>query len=189
MRSKQALGTAVATLMIFAAGSSWAAKGGKAKAKDDGAMPDNISKQFEWEEKVVGPNDDKKIDHKKIAAMQAAARKDEANHKNEPSAKKPARARGVDAPSTSTIPTQDIEKPTVSASKPARSKPMAAEKETRQRDSLDNLLDSEKETGGAHAGNDNPLGKMLAVDDKPASSSRGSTATKTKSKHARRARQ
>jgi hypothetical protein len=187
MGSKHVLATALSTMIALGAtaSSSWAAKTGKNKKDDDGAVPASISKQFEWEEKVVGPNDDKKIDHKKIAAMQAAARKDEESHKNEPTVKKTTRAHGVAAPSTSTIPTMDIEKPAAPAPKATHSKPVAA-KESRPKDSLDNLLDSEKETGGSKSSsNDNPLGKVLAVSDKPASHS-----SKTKGKRSsRRARQ
>jgi hypothetical protein len=176
--------TVIATGLV--APSAWAAgKGGKTKGKSSEAMPDNISKQFQWEEKVVGSSDDKKIDHAKIARIQADARKEEESRKNEPTVKKTERAKGVAAPSTSTLPTMDIEKPaapSASAPRPAKQRPVVAE--TRQRDSLDSLLDSEKDTGSsAKPRGGSPLDKVLAVDDKPSSSTRGQ-----KSKTAKRAR-
>jgi hypothetical protein len=171
--------------------SAWADKGGKGKAKSGEAMPDNISKQFQWEEKVVGPNDDKKIDHAKIARIQAQARKDEEAHKNEPTVKKTERAKGVAAPSSATLPTMDIEKPAATAAAPRQAKPKPVA-EARPRDSLDNLLDSEKDTGGSARSSKakaNPLDQLLAVDDK-SSSSRASSSTKAKSskRSARRGR-
>jgi hypothetical protein len=195
MRSKFALAGVVATLFAFGAdfgatSSLAAGKAGKSKSSSSAEVPDNISRQFKWEEKVVGPND-KKIDHEKIAAMQAAARKEEANKKNEPTVKKAARPQGVGAPSTSTIPTQDIEKPAPVAAKPNRPRAVA-DREARPRDSLDNLLDSEKDTSPSKAGRDDGLGSVLAVSDgdKPAASSSGRAAvTKGKSKKPHRARQ
>src|SRR5581483_4809652 len=144
MRSKSLLAAVFATVMSTGVivPSAWAGKGGgksserTTKAKSSEAMPDNISKQFQWEEKVVGPSDDKKIDHAKIARIQAEARKEEERHKDEPAVKKTERAKGVAAPSTSTLPTMDIEKPAApvaSAPRQAKPKPVA---ETKQRDSL-----------------------------------------------------
>jgi hypothetical protein len=196
MRSKSLLAVLATVLTVgLTATSAWAGKGGKGngKGKSSEAMPDNISKQFQWEEKVVGPNDDKKIDHEKIARIQAQARKDEEAHKNEPTVKKTERAKGVAAPSTASLPTMDIEKPAAPAAtapRPAKAKPVA---EARPRDSLDNLLDSEKDTGGSGSRSSkakaNPLDQLLAVDDK-SSSSRGSSSSKAKTskRSARRGR-
>jgi hypothetical protein len=179
MRSKFLMAGVVATLITFGAAASWAGKAGhgKASSSKDGEVPDTIKNQFKWEENEVGPKD-KKIDHAKIAAMQAQARRDEANRKDEPvkAAPKPT------AP-TSTIPTMDIEKPAPVAAKPTR-RPAVAER-PRTRDSLDNLLDSEKDTSKSSSSNESALGSLLAVgDDKPASShataSHSSSAAKPK---------
>jgi hypothetical protein len=182
MRSKLFLATALSMLIVSSATVARAGKNGKSKDQN-GEVPDNISKQFQWEDKVVGPKN-KGVDHDKIAAMQAAARKEDAAHKNEP-AKKQSRAAGINAPSSVSIPTQDIEKPAAApAPKTARPKPAVVQ---RQRDSLDNLLDAEKDTPSksSSSSSDNPLGKILAQDDdKPAAHA----ASSSKAKPAKRAR-
>jgi hypothetical protein len=98
------------SLMLLAAGTGWA--GGRTKAdaaKDKEAAPASFNKTFQWEEKVVGPKD-KGVDHDKIAAMQERGRReDEAKRQAPP--KKVERTAGVNGPASSTIPTQDIEKP------------------------------------------------------------------------------
>ena len=166
-------------------------KGGKAKADKDGQVPDAISKQFKWEEGVVGPND-KKIDHNKIAAMQAAARKEDASHKNEPTVKKAERPSGVGVPASSTLPTMDIEKAAPVAARAPRARPVA-DSQPRNRDSLDQLLDSEKEGSPSRRG-DGGLGKVLAVSDhgaapsSPSSSSPHDVAKGGKGKHGHHAR-
>jgi hypothetical protein len=183
MRSKLFLATALSMMIVSSATIAQAGKNGKSKDQS-GEVPDNISKQFQWEEKVVGPND-KKIDHDKIAAMQAAARKEEAAHKNEPTVKKQTRAAGIAAPSTASIPTQDIEKPAPAAApRAARPKPAVVQ---RQPDSLDKLLDSEKETPSksSSSGSDNPLGKILAQDDDKPAAHAAASSSKSKTKHAR----
>ena len=152
-----------------------------AKADEGGEVPDAIARQFKWEENVVGPND-KKLDRNKIAAMQAAARKEDASHKNEPKVKKTERPAGVGVPSSSTLPTMDIEKPAPVAARPAKPHP-AVEKAPKTRDSLDALLDSEKDSGGGRSHGDGGLGKVLAVGDRtPAAAS--SPAHDTASKNA-----
>lgn len=171
---------------------------GKAKAEKSGEVPDSFSRQFKWEEGVVGTNE-KKLDHNKIAAMQAAARKEDAAHKNEPTVKKTERPAGVGAPSSITPPTMDIEKPAPVAARPSRPRaPVQAAPKTR--DSLDQLLDSERDTGAGRSHGDGGLGKMLAVSDPaparaaaasapPASSSRARSAPHhAKARHASRAR-
>jgi hypothetical protein len=155
------------SLSVFpGAGAAWA-KGGK---KDDknGEVPDAFNKQFKWEEGVVG-NNDQKLDRKKIAAMQEAARKEDAKHKNEPTVKKQERPAGVGVPSSSTLPTMDIEKPAAApAAKTPKAHPVAAQPKTR--DSLDQLLDSEsKDTGGGRKSGSAGLDKVLAVGGSSAS--------------------
>jgi hypothetical protein len=166
-----ALSVAFGALSLSTPSLVWA-KGGsqKAKADKDGEVPDAIARQFKWEENVVGPND-KKLDRDKIAAMQAAARKEDAAHKNEPKVKKAERPAGVGVPSSSTLPTMDIEKAAPVAARPAKPHP-AVEKAPKTRDSLDALLDSEKDTGGGRSHGDGGLGKVLAVGDRtPAAAS------------------
>ncbi len=186
-----ALSVAFGALSFSSPSAAWA-KGGKAKTEKGG--DDAISRQFKWEENVVGPND-KKLDRDKIAAMQAAARKEDAAHKNEPKVKKAERPAGVGVPSSSTLPTMDIEKPAPVAARTPKPRP-AVEKAPKTRDSLDALLDSEKDTGGGTHHGDGGLGKVLAVGDRsPAASSSAPahdvTAARTgaaKGKHAARTR-
>ena len=167
--------------VIPGAGSAWA-KGGKGDQKN-GEVPDAINKQFKWEEGVVGTND-QKLDRKKIAAMQEAARKEDAKHKNEPTVKKQERPAGVGVPSSSTLPTMDIEKPAAPPVRAPKAHPVATQPKTS--DSLDQLLDSEsKDTGSSHKSGSGGLDKVLAVggssstssndsqDDSPAPKSKG----------------
>jgi hypothetical protein len=158
-----ALSVAFGTWSFTAPANAWA-KGAKGNSEKSGAdVPAGFNNQFKWEEGVVGPND-KKLDRNKIAAMQAAARKEDAAHKNEPTVKKAARPAGVGVPASSTLPTMDIEKAAPPmAARPARPHPAA--EPPRSRDSLDQLLDSEKETKSSPRRNDGGLGKMLAVSD------------------------
>ncbi len=168
-------------------GAAWA-KGAKAKGEKDGDVPDAINRQFKWEEGVVGPND-KKLDRKKIAAMQEAARKEDEKHKNDPP-KKTQRAAGIDAPASSTLPTMDIEKAAATTAKTPKARPVA--EKPKSHDSLDQLLDSEsKDTGSGRKGGDGGLGKVLAIGGSSSASSSDSQDTpapKAKSKHARRSR-
>ena len=142
-----------------------------AKGKGDeknGEVPDAVSRQFKWEEGVVGPND-KKLDRKKIAAMQEAARKEDAKHKNEPTMKKQERPAGVGVPSSSTLPTMDIEKAAAPVKAP-KAHPVA--EKPKSHDSLDQLLDSEsKDTGGGRKSGSAGLDKVLAIGGSSASSS------------------
>jgi hypothetical protein len=168
---------------------------GKAKADKEGDVPDSIKGQFKWEEGVVGPNE-KKLDHNKIAAMQAAARKEDAAHKNEPTVKKAERPAGVGAPSSFTPPTMDIEKPAPVAARPRPRAPVQAAPKTH--DSLDQLLDSEKDTGTGRSNSDGGLSKVLAVSDhaparaaaspSPAAASHERAAPRSKTRHAHRGR-
>jgi len=170
MRFKLPVSAAVALLVICGATASWAEKGsargsGKSK-KSDGMVPESVNRQFQWEEKVVGPKDG--VDHKKIAAMQEQARREDAAKKKLPP-KKAERAQGISAPASSTLPTMDIEKPAPAGS--VRKPGTVAKKAEppRQRDALDNLLAEEgskpapASTGASS--NRGGLGSILAVDD------------------------
>jgi hypothetical protein len=165
-----ALSVAFGSLLSTSA-PAWA-KGGKTKSDKDGDVPDSINKQFKWEEGVVGKNE-KMIDHNKIAAMQAAARKEDASHKNEPGVKRAERPAGVGVPASSTLPTMDIEKAAPVAARTPKAH--AAAPAPRSRDSLDQLLDSEKDGSGRSHG-DGGLGKVLAVSDRSPSSTGASSA-------------
>jgi hypothetical protein len=189
-----AVSVSFGTLWSLAAPSPAAAKGGKANSEKTAGVASDaaLSRQFKWEEGVVGPNE-KKLDHNKIAAMQAAARKEEAAHKNEPTVKKTERPAGVGVPSSSTLPTMDIEKPAPVAARPNRPRPVM-DKAPKSRDSLDRLLDSEKEPSRPSR-HDGGLGKILAVSDKsPAPSavapepSHEAPAAKGRGKHAHHGR-
>jgi hypothetical protein len=179
MRFKLAASAAIALLIATGASASRAEKANeKAKKKADGDVPAGINKQFEWENKVVGPKEGIDKDH--LAAVQEQGRRDEAQRKKEPP-KKVGRAQGVDAAGSATLPTMDIEK----AAAPSAKRPKkVATAEPRKKDSLDNLLDSEgvkpDNPSGGGTGNDG-LGGLLASDDKPASG-----AKKPSKKHHRR---
>jgi len=178
----------------FGAPSNAWAKEGKGNSDKNAQVPDGFNRQFKWEENVVG-NNEKKLDHQKIAAMQAAARKEDAAHKDEPTVKKTERPRGVGVPASSTLPTMDIEKAAPAGTvKQYKPRPVAVEA-PRRRDSLDQLLDSEKDNAGSRPRRDGGLGKVLAVSDPcPASAPVASAPThyataakaKAKAKHAHR---
>ncbi len=179
-----ALSVAFGALSLSALpGAAWA-KGAKDGEKN-GEVPDAVSRQFKWEEGVVGTND-KKLDRKKIAAMQEAARKEDAKHKDEPRVKKAERPQGVGVPASSTLPTMDIEKAAVTPVRAPKAHPVATQ--PKSRDSLDQLLDSEsKDSGGSGRKSDGGLGKILAVggSSSAASSDAQDTASpKAKNKHA-----
>ncbi|HXI55642.1 MAG TPA: hypothetical protein VNO55_06260 [Polyangia bacterium] len=143
MRSKSVSAAVLASLtlslLLLRAASVWAAD----PAKEKELVPDGVRKQFQWEEKVVGPQSDKRIDHAKIAAIQEQARKDEANQKNAAPTRKqaPARAEGIAAPSTATLPTMDIEKPAPAGSIKMPAKKTAAKAEApKSHDAIDDYL-------------------------------------------------
>src|SRR5215471_2618381 len=169
MRIKLPVSAVVAVLVVAGATASWAEKG-SGKSKKDAVVPESINRQFQWEEKVVGPKDG--VDHKKIAAMQEQARREDAARKNDPP-KKQARAEGISAPASAVPPTMDIEKPAPAGSvrKPAAAK--KAIEPPRHRDALDNLLAEEgskpppRTSPAASASSRNALGSVLAVDDQP----------------------
>jgi hypothetical protein len=178
MRFKLAASAAIALLTLTGASASRAEK---AKKKSSSEVPAGMNKQFEWENKVVGPKEG--IDKNHLAAVQEQGRREEAQRKKEPP-KKQERAKGVDAAGSASLPTMDIEK----AATPIAKKPKkVATAEPRHKDSLDNLLASEgvkpDNPSGGGTGNDG-LGGLLASDDKPASSS-GSGGKKSSKKHRR----
>src|SRR5262245_26775137 len=166
----------LAVLAAFAiaslASTGWAQKG-KGKSKAESSIPDSVNRQFQWEEKVVGPKD-KGVDHQKIQRMQEQARREEAAHINDPPPPpKHARAEGVSAPASATLPTMDIEKPAPAGSvkKPARAPVAAASEEPpRRKDAIDDILAEEGASpkqpatarGSRGAGG---LGSIVAVAD------------------------
>lgn len=177
MRFKLAASAAIALLTLTGASASRAEK---AKKKSSSEVPAGMNKQFEWENKVVGPKEG--IDKNHLAAVQEQGRREEAQRKKEPP-KKQERAKGVDAAGSASLPTMDIEK----AAAPIAKKPKkVATAEPRHKDSLDNLLASEgvkpDNPSGGGTGNDG-LGGLLASDDKPSSS--GSGGKKSSKKHRR----
>src|SRR5262249_24145545 len=135
MRLQQfTLATSVATLLLAGASTAAFARNGKKGAGSD-EMSASMNKQFDWENKVVGPKEG--LDHDKVAATRERGIKEEQERK----ARGPEKVKKVVAdPSTATIPTQDIEKP---AAPVERKKKVAAAKEPRQNDALDNLLDEQ----------------------------------------------
>jgi hypothetical protein len=149
MGHKLAASAALAIFVASISGGSWAAGGkgtkGNGAKKDGNEVPDAVERQLSWEEKVVGPKE-KGVDHKKIAAMQEKARREDAARQNEPPPKK-TRAEGVAAPASSTLPTMDIEKPAPAGSikKSTKQKAQVAEA-PKQRDAIDNIL-SEGDSG------------------------------------------
>ena len=131
MPFKFAVSAGLALLIAAAAPSVRADK----KQPKDEEVPSNINKQFQWEDKVVGPKAG--IDRDKIAATQERGRREEEARKKE-APKKQERAQGIDAPASATLPTMDIEKPSTAPTK--KQKKVA---EWWQKDALDNLLDDQ----------------------------------------------
>ena len=147
----------------------------KARRRDSGkekeAAPASFNKTFQWEEKVVGPKD-KAVDRDKIAAMQEQGRRDEVARKNAP-ARKAERPTGVNGPASSTIPTQDIEKPHAVAVRKASYTAPAP----KHHDEVDNLL-AENGVGQSDDGGRDGLNKVFG----------GSPKHKVAAKHGKRAR-
>ena len=173
----------VVSLLLIAAGTGWAGEKSRTKGAvsadsgKDKETPASFNKTFQWEDKVVGPKD-KGVDHQKIAAMQEQGRREEAEKRRQDAAgagrsKKAARAEGVAAPATATLPTMDIEKP-AAARNPVRK---ASYTQPKQHDALDNLLaDNGVGSGDEPSGRDG-LGKVL-----------GTSGRSHKTKHAKHAR-
>ena len=163
------------SLLLLAAGPGWA--GGQKSYGDSGkekeAAPASFNKTFQWEEKVVGPKD-RAVDRDKIAAMQEQGRRDEAARKNAPP-RKTERPAGVNGPASSTIPTQDIEKPhAVTVRKASYTAPAP-----KHHDEVDSLL-AENGVGQSDDGGRDGLNKVFG----------GSSSSKHKvaAKHGKRAR-
>jgi len=160
MQLKFAASAAVALLIVTGATASRAEK--KKKSTDSNTeVSSNVNKQFEWENKVVGPKEGIDKDH--LAAIQEQGRREEAQRKKEPP-KKQGRAAGVDAAGSATLPTMDIEK---AATPTARKQKKVASAEPKKKDSLDNLLDSEgvkpDNPSGGKTGDDG-LNSLMADD-------------------------
>ena len=155
MRLQQfTLATSVATLFLASVGASSSfARGGKKEAGSD--VPSSINKQFEWENKVVGPKEG--LDHDKVAATRERGVREEQERKNKAPEKK---VKVVNDPATATLPTMDIEKPAAPTEK--KQKKVASAQAPRQRDALDNLLDEQgvkpnNPSGGGSGGLDSVL--------------------------------
>ena len=168
MRLQQfTLATSVAALLL--AGSSAAfGRGGK---KDSGEMPASINQQFQWEDKVVGPKEG--LDKDRVAATRERGIKEEQERK----ARGPEKVKhSVAEPSSSTIPTQDIEKPAA----PVERKKKATAQAPRQRDALDNLLDEQGVKPNNPSGGGTGLDSVLASGDGSAKGKKTASAKKTR---------
>jgi hypothetical protein len=167
---KFTLATSVALLLVGAGASPSFARGGKKESSPE--MSSQINKQFEWENKVVGPKEG--LDHDKVAATRERGIREEQERK----AKGPEKVKKVVAdPSTATIPTQDIEKP---AAPVEHKKKVAAAPAPKQRDALDNLLDEQGVKPNRPTGGSTGLDSVLASDDKASSKGGKKTAKKTR---------
>jgi hypothetical protein len=193
MRLKLPVSAAVAILVVSGATASWAGKGsGRGKKSTEAVVPESVNRQFQWEEKVVGPKN-QGVDHNKIAAMQEQARREDAAKKKLPPPQKQSRTDGVSAPASATPPTMDIEKPAPAGSvrKPATVAKKPAQ-EWHRRDALDNLLAEEgakPPPASSSRSSNGGLGSILAVDDtrkQPAAAPRGPAKKPAPHKHRRR---
>ena len=167
MQFKSAAMAALALLMV----TGGVSRAEKKKKDSGGEVTTGIDKQLEWENKVVGPKAGIDKDH--LAAVQEQGRREEAQRKKEPP-KKQARASGIDAPASSTLPTMDIEK---AGTGTKRAPKKVASAEPRKKDSLDNLLDSEgikpDNPSGGRTGDDG-LNSLLASDSSSGKKTTGS---------------
>jgi hypothetical protein len=135
-------------------------------------MSASMNKQFDWENKVVGPKEG--LDHDKVAATRERGIREEQERK----AKGPEKVKKVVAdPSTATIPTQDIEKP---AAPVEHKKKVAAAPAPKRRDALDNLLDEQGIKPNNPSGGSSGLDSVLASDDKGSAKGGKKTAKKTR---------
>jgi hypothetical protein len=151
------------TLMLVASGTGWAGER-KGEAGKDKEVSASLNKQFQWEEKVVGPHD-KGVNHDKIAAMQEEGRRqDEARRQAQMSghAPKAARTAGVNGPATARLPTMDIEKAAPAGSVRSPVRKAAYSPPPRPHDAIDDLLAEDRGSVGddsGHAGLDRVLSK------------------------------
>lgn len=168
MRLKCAASAAALLLVTTSAGISSAEKGRKAGKETE--VPSSFNKQFQWEEKVVGPKAG--LDKQRLAAIQEQGRREEEARKKEPP-KKQTRAEGVEAPATAALPTMDIEKP---ATAPAKKQKKVVAEAPRQRDALDNLLDEQGVKPHTPPSGGDGLGSLFASgDDRSSGSAQGRT--------------
>ena len=138
MRLQQfALATSVATLLLASVGASIQLRPWRQEGSGQRDARVAINKQFEWENKVVGPKEG--LDQDKVAATRERGVREEQERKNKPPEKKVQKV--VNDPATATLPTMDIEKPAAPTEK--KQKKVAAAPAPRQRDALDNLLDEQ----------------------------------------------
>jgi hypothetical protein len=167
---KFTLATSVALLLVGAGVSPSFARGGKKESSPE--MSAQMNKQFDWENKVVGPKEG--LDHDKVAATRERGIREDQERK----AKGPEKVKKVVAdPSTATIPTQDIEKP---AAPVEHKKKVAAAPAPKRRDALDNLLDEQGIKPNNPSGGSSGLDSVLASDDKGSSKGGKKTAKKTR---------
>jgi hypothetical protein len=166
---KIAASTAIALLVATGASRGWAEK-----KKNSDEVPASMNKQFEWENRVVGPKEG--LDKERLARIQEQGKREDEARKKEPP-KKQQRAAGVAEAGSATLPTMDIEKPAAAPTKKAPKKVAAA---PAQKDSLDNLLSeqgakpySDRTAKGGNGGLDN-----LFAADAPAQSSGRKTTKK-----------
>jgi hypothetical protein len=161
MQLKFASSAALALLIATGATAAHAGKNKKASGETNTEVSSNVNKQFEWENKVVGPKEG--IDKNRLAAIQEQGRREDAERKKAPP-KKAERAKGVDAAGSASLPTMDIEK---AATPTAKKQKKVAVAEPKHKDSLDNLLDSEgvkpDNPSGGRTGDDG-LGSIVASD-------------------------
>jgi len=167
---KFTLATSVALLLVGAGASPSFARGGKKESSPE--MSASMNKQFDWENKVVGPKEG--LDHDKVAATRERGIREEQERK----AKGPEKVKKVVAdPSTATIPTQDIEKP---AAPVEHKKKVASAPAPKQRDALDNLLAEPGVKPHRPTGGSTGLDSVLASDDKGSAKGGKKTVKKTR---------
>ena len=132
---KVAASTALALLIATGASTGRAEKAKKGSAE----IPASMNKQFEWENRVVGPKEG--LDKDKLARIQEQGRREDEARKKEPP-KRAERPAGVAAAGSATLPTMDIEQPAASSPKKGPKK-VASASAPHQKDSLDNLLNEQ----------------------------------------------
>jgi hypothetical protein len=173
--------TAGISLILLMSGAGWA--GGKNQPKAESGKDKEVSasfnKQFQWEEKELGPKT-KGIDHDKIAAMQEEGRREDAAKKREEAAnghkKATPRADGITGPATATLPTMDIEKAAPAGSVRSPVRKASYSPPPRQHDAIDNVLAENGVGDGSTAGAEGlnaVLGKKSARPAKHAKHARG----------------
>jgi len=180
--------TAGISLLLLVSGTGWGqgrnrTKGAAPEAGKDKEVPAGFNKTFQWEEREVGPKN-KGVDHDKIAAMQAEARREDAAKKRDEMAgghkRETPRADGISGPATATLPTMDIEKPAPAGSVRSPMKKASYTPPPRQHDAIDNVL-AENGVGDSSSSSEG-LGSVLGTPTHKASPAKRSGHAK---KHAR----